>query len=93
MERRFRKPSAVGLRILCFFAKLDAISVKMLVHSLYITGARAEGYWSAVVQDCGVGLFVDEAGLAGYPGFGGVAFPGHTSEEESEGRVEEGGWP
>jgi hypothetical protein len=43
VDLRFRKPSAVGLRILCFSAKLDAMSAIMLVYSLYITGARAIG--------------------------------------------------
>ena len=42
-ERRLRKPSAVGLRILCSSAKLDAMSARMLVQSLYMTEAKAIG--------------------------------------------------
>ena len=45
---------------------------------------RGEGYRSVVVQDCGVGLFVDEDGLAVHLGLKGVALLGHTLEEEGE---------
>ena len=46
---------------------------------------------AVVVHDGGVGLFVYEAGVAGHPAFRGVAPVGHALEEQSEGRVEEGG--
>ncbi len=42
-ERRFLNPSAVGLKILCASAKLEAMSAMMVVHSLYMTFVRAIG--------------------------------------------------
>ena len=56
VERRFRKPSAVGLRILCVFSEVGGdVSYNVGPQFVY---DRGEGDWSVIVQDSGVGLFV-----------------------------------
>ena len=52
-ERRLRKPSAVGLRILWSSAKLEAMSAIMLVHSKFVNDC-GEGYGPVVVKDGGI---------------------------------------
>ena len=89
VERRFRNPSAVGLRILCVFREVGGdVGDDAGPEFVY---DRGEGYRSVVVEDGGVCLLVDKEGLAVHPGFGGVSLPSHALEEEGEGRVEDGG--